>query len=138
MTALVPVRNPQAAALLAQLNARLSTLATPRRAYEMDDPAKTSLTDYGQIQLSQIAGGQPRVAGPPSPSEWRLGFRAVGDSIANVRVMLDASREALWYRTISVGDVVSTPIEFELEDETRPDEIDKNIWSGLTQWTYAF
>lgn len=135
---LVAVRNPHAAAILSRVNSRWDQLTAKRVAFEMDDKAKVGLTNYGQITLSRRFGGQPRVAGPVSPSGWRLTLRAVGDSIANVRVMLDAGTEALEDHTITVGGVVSTPIAFELEDEIRQDDTDKNLWSGLTSWTYAF
>lgn len=137
-TPLAKVRNPHAAAILDAINARWSQLATPRAAFEIDDAAQSGLTNYGHISLGRRDGGNVRLGGVVSPSLWRLSLRAVGDSVSNVRVMLDAATEALEFQTITVAGVTSTPIAFELEDETRQDDTDKNLWSGLTQWIYAF
>lgn len=125
-------------ALAALVNAQTQALATPRTA---GDPSKVSTSgarEYVQLILTRRFGGNPRNAGLLSPSGWRVTARAVCLSENNARIVLDAVNAGLEDHTVTVGSVVSTPIAFEAEDGVRQDDDDKNIWSGLTSFTYAF
>lgn len=136
MTAAATARE-HAAALLALLNGPLGELDTPRQAYDMDLAPKKG-GDFVAITLSRRIGGVARVGGPLSPSAWRLTTRAVGVGVSNARVLLDVCTTALEWQTVTVDDVTSTPIAFEAEDPIRQDEDDKNLWSGLRSWTFAY
>jgi hypothetical protein len=131
------VRAEHTAALLALLNARLSTMATPRTAYTADK-APTTGGNYVAVTLSRRFGGNGRLNGTVSPSSWRLLIRAVGVGEQNAGVLLDVCAQALEDKSITVTGVVSTPIAFETEDPIAEDEQNADLWSGMTQWIYAF
>lgn len=131
------MRTEHTTALLALLNARLSTMTTPRQAYT-DDKAPLTGGDYVAVSLSRRYGGNGRLNGTISPSGWRLVARAVGVGQQNAAVLLDMIAQALEDKTITVTGVTSTPIAFETEDPIAEDERDADLWSGMTQWTYCF
>lgn len=131
------MRTEHTTALLALLNARLSTMATPRQAYT-SDKAPTTGGDYVAVTLSRRYGGNGRLNGTISPSGWRLTTRAVGVGEQNAGVLLDVCAQALEDKTITVTGVTSTPIAFEADDPIAEDERDADLWSGLTSWIYCF
>ena len=122
-------------AVLALLNAELSTMSTPRTAYEYDDAPKKG-RDYVLVSLSRTFGGNRR-GDRIGPSMWRLTVRAVG-SVTNVRVLLDRCTVALEHQTFTVGDETSTGIQFETEVDVDEDDSQVGLWSGLRSFTYAF
>ena len=131
-------RNQLATAVLALLNGPtgLGGMAKPRTAYEWDDAPKSG-TDYVLVSLSRRFGGNPRVGDHLGPSMWRMTTRAVG-TVTNVGALLYRCTIALEHHTITVGAETSTGIQFESEDDVDQDEYDKNLWSGLRSWTFAF
>lgn len=131
-------RNQLAAAVLALLNGPtgLGGMSKPRVAYEWDDAPKHG-ADYVLVTLSRRYGGNPRVGDHLSPSMWRMTTRAVG-TVTNVGALLDRCTRALEHKSITVGAESSTGIQFESEDDVDQDEYDKNLWSGIRSWTFAF
>lgn len=132
-----PVDQQQATALLTLVNTELAAMTTARTAYETDS-APTSGGDYVSMTLSRRYAGNRRVVGVLSPSGWRLALRAVGTSVANARILLVKCSDAVEGQRITVGDVTSTPIQFETEDAIRQDEEDLGLWSGMRTYTYSF
>jgi hypothetical protein len=125
------------APLLALANGRLAALPTPWTAYSAGK-APTTGGNYLALIVSRRYGGNIRQGGSISPSGWRFTARAVGVGDGNARVLLREATAAFEDHTITVDGVTSTPIAFESEDPIRQDDDDKNLWSGLRSFTYAF
>ena len=120
-----------ATAILAKLNTALS----PDVAYDLDDAPKTG-ADYVEITLSRRFAGNVR-GGQLSPSSWRLTVRAVGQYVANARV-LHENAQAIENFVIVVGSESSTPVAFETEEPIGLDEAQRLYWTGLRSYTFAF
>lgn len=124
---------PVAVALLALLNGWLDSISA--QAYEYDDVAKMKAlpNQYVEIMVSRRFGGELRVSAGKATVPYRLSLRVVARTVAGARELRRLCT-ALETETIAANGGMSTPIQFETEDDIGPDE---GFYSGLTSWTFA-
>lgn len=130
-----------AAALLALVNAQLNAMSTPHHAYEMDK-APTAGGDFVTMDLSRRDGASgARLSGVvPSPTSWRVIFRAVGIGVSNARFLLGIAQASVEGHRITVDGVTSTPLAFEPASDNgiSQDDYNSNLWTGQRSFTYSF
>lgn len=120
-----------AAAILAVLNPALD----PRQAFELDEVPAERPSEYVEITLTRMFGGQRRNCGGIGTTGYRLTARAVSQfAVSNVRKSLETCRAELEFLRLVVGDRTSTPLQFETED---PAAYDDGWFSGLHAYTFV-
>lgn len=105
------------------------------KAYDLDD-AK-ALTNppasYVEVMVERRFGGEQRACGGYALTGYRINLRAVATTVSNARNA--RSKADLEGIRLTVGDVESTPIQFETQDSIGQDNA---WWSGLTTYTTTF
>lgn len=108
--------------------------ATDTVAYGRDDLPDLLPPAYIEIQVSRRFGGTLRCSGE---TDWRLirvNARAVGQTLAGAYEMWDRI-DALENRMLTVGDEITTPLQFETDDDAI--EPDDGWYSGSKSLAYA-
>lgn len=101
-------------AILTALNAALS----PRKAYELDQVSTTRPAQYVEVTLARRFGGERRASAGLGLTSYRITVAAVSQTtVSSVRSDLEKCRAALEFARLSVGGEVSTPIQFETNDD---------------------
>ena len=127
--------DPHETGILAALNARLSTLDTPRKAYGIDDVPATKPAAYVEVTAARRwVEGSPRSDGEKTGKGRRVLTRAVAKTDGNARLLLRMCGEALEYVSLSIDGRLTTPLEFETEDPI--DANDDGWYVGAWTWTY--
>ncbi len=125
---------PVATAVKALLTSLLAPVAaTP---YEYDEAAALASLPgrYVEWTLSRRVGGESRVCSGIGTVGWRLTTRVVARSSDGCRVMRTAIN-GVEGSVITVGDLASTPVQFETADDIGPD--DAGYVSGISAWTFT-
>ncbi|WP_418060807.1 hypothetical protein [Pimelobacter simplex] len=119
-------------AIVEALNAALPTAC---RAYPLGKVPATRPAEYVEVIVTRRFGGNPKASAVSDVAGYRTLLRAVSQvSVANVLGTLETCRAALEFQCLTVGDQVTTPIQFETARSAGPD----NGWfSGAEQYTHA-
>lgn len=121
----------QAAAVVAAINAQFEV----NRAFELDDVPSPRPQEYIEVSVSRRFGGERRMSTEVGPTFYRAVVRGVSHSKSkNVDKALQKARAALEFQRISVGTRTSTPIQFETDEPTDPDD---GWFSGVMTFTYT-
>jgi hypothetical protein len=100
--------------------------------YDYDEIPKPLPAYYTEVTVTRRFGGVMR-GEKPTTTLYRGTTRAVAKNVTTAREMRRRAA-SLEGTTITVGGIVSTPIQFETEE---PIGLDEGYQSGLTTWTWA-
>lgn len=116
------------------IEALLDAVVDPKGAFEYDAVPSPRPTRYIEFGISRRFGGEPRTSSRKATTGYRLSVRAVADTIKDARTMHEKARAALEGIRVTVDGRVSTPIQFETEEEVGPDD---GKFSGHIAYTYT-
>lgn len=102
------------------------------RAYDSDDVPTPRPKTYIEVMVSRrFIDDERRADGSLSFTGFRIGTRCVARLSSNVRQAQTDVTAALDFVTLTFADGLSGVVEFETEDEPRPDD---GWFSALTDW----
>lgn len=106
-----------AQANVTEILARLNNVLTPT-AYDLGGVPSPRPPEFAELTLSRRFGGVMTLGGHIGTTGYRFTVAAVSQvSVANARNTLERVRAEFEFTTLAVGSQISTPIQFETEDE---------------------
>lgn len=103
-------------------------------AYDYDDVPTDLPGMYALVTVTRRSGDDFRFSYGRQLVGYRLTTLAVGRTVDEARWVRARVSDTLSDRAVTIGDVPTTPLRFEVEN---PIEFDDNRYSGMTTWTYA-